>query len=784
MFRRPFVFLSVTTILVLAVAEPARGSQAVVAFEAGIAKTLAVDVASATAEQLPHGGQPAVGQGSTALHRAAARNEAESVRQFLARDADVDAQDGQGRTALLVAIEQNRIEAAKVLLDHGADVEKQTPNGISPLYAAAFRGRQACIELLVDHRADVNARCALGRTSLFAAAAEGHASCVQTLLKHGAVVTARAQTGELVATPLHGAAVEGQLDTARLLLDHGADPDAQDGKWKITPLYLATVLGHKELSALLLDRGADPTVTDTFGMTPARAAELMAERATRQLTPIADWSERLNPRAVVYVVYLGRTQTGYRLKGARLAFAIGDGRHVVTAAHCVDDFQDATGDAIATPLLVSPHYGDVFQAEIVAADQESDVALLRARWPAHPALQLASTQDVARSKQIGVAGYPPRAEKGRLSAKVFLEDLSAFRAKLLVGKRAIGLSAARFIGPGWSGAPMILPKSGEVAGVFSSHDLVQIDQNVVLHNLYGCDMQAIVRLLGANGIELAPAVENVESEHDAKSDEAFGLLLQFFERFMQGDVNGKLEVARQLRELRPTSPQIRLLVALAAHEKFITTQKKDDEARRTSDAEFQEALRLLSDNDDTFIRVAYGCYLLYDGRPADAVEVLRTAEQQAPRDPFIGMSLLRALTEHKSDEALTFGDALCRQQPQNHACWFEYAGTLWEFGMDPKAIQAAKNAIRFGGPNFYRGRLAGVLAKAGRMDEAEAVYKELLEVQPREGTFWLWYARFLIEDRSQRQSDARRALDHEQYRTSLTVPRAAIEELRKRLDVK
>ena len=105
--------------------------------------------------------------------------------------------------------------------------------------------------------------------------------------------------------------------------------------------------------------------------------------------------------------------------------------------------------------------------------------------------------------------------------------------------------------------------------------------------------------------------------------------------------------------------------------------------------------------------------------------------------------------------------------------------------MSDKAIKAAKNAIRFGGPNFYRGRLASVLATAGRTDEAEGVYKELLEVQPREGTFWLWYARFLIEDRSQRQSDARRALDNaEQYSTPRTGPRAEIEGLRKRLDAR
>jgi predicted Zn-dependent protease len=77
-----------------------------------------------------------------------------------------------------------------------------------------------------------------------------------------------------------------------------------------------------------------------------------------------------------------------------------------------------------------------------------------------------------------------------------------------------------------------------------------------------------------------------------------------------------------------------------------------------------------------------------------------------------------------------------------------------------------------------------VLAKAGRLDEAESVYKRMLESQPHEATFWLWYARFLIQDRPQQQKKAQRAIDKaEEYSTPRTIPRTAIEELRAKIDV-
>ena len=58
-------------------------------------------------------------------------------------------------------------------------------------------------------------------------------------------------------TPLHKAAMDGQLVVARFLIDNGADLDSRDAYGR-TPLHQAALKGHKSMAELLLAKGADP----------------------------------------------------------------------------------------------------------------------------------------------------------------------------------------------------------------------------------------------------------------------------------------------------------------------------------------------------------------------------------------------------------------------------------------------------------------------------------------------------------------------------------------------
>jgi ankyrin repeat protein len=75
------------------------------------------------------------------------------------------------------------------------------------------------------------------------------------------------------------------LGTARLLLDHGADPNGQTSEFMArTPaLSVAVATGRTELIELLLDRGADPDLGNNWGETALGRAARTGKAPAAQL---------------------------------------------------------------------------------------------------------------------------------------------------------------------------------------------------------------------------------------------------------------------------------------------------------------------------------------------------------------------------------------------------------------------------------------------------------------------------------------------------------------------
>lgn len=84
------------------------------------------------------------------------------------------------------------------------------------------------------------------------------------------------------STPLHIAAVRGDVAAIAALLDAGADIQSR-GEHGYSPLHEAVEQGHVDAVRLLLERGASRTVTNDHGHTPIQSAQILNEHGIETL---------------------------------------------------------------------------------------------------------------------------------------------------------------------------------------------------------------------------------------------------------------------------------------------------------------------------------------------------------------------------------------------------------------------------------------------------------------------------------------------------------------------
>ena len=142
-----------------------------------------------------------------------------------------------------------RADRVRELLDEGASPATVSQDGFTPLHLAAFFGHPETVRLLLDRGAEVDpvSDNDLRVRPLNSAAAGGHGKVVALLLEHGAAVDGPEGAG---FTPLHVAAENGDVESARLLLAAGANPErhTDDGR---SAADMASARGHAGVLALL-----------------------------------------------------------------------------------------------------------------------------------------------------------------------------------------------------------------------------------------------------------------------------------------------------------------------------------------------------------------------------------------------------------------------------------------------------------------------------------------------------------------------------------------------------
>ena len=287
----------------------------------------------------------AQGDGMTALHWAAMKNDVDLVQTLLFAGANARATTRIGSyTPLLLAAKSGSAEVIAPFAKAGADVNAATSNGTTPLMFAAASGNVAAVETLIDRGAEVNAKESVrGLTPAMFAAASNRAAVLDLLAKQGADLKTTSkvtdlaalsrdpaalreftqgnptppgvepqggrsgpvgrggrgpqtpgvdrnfQLNELVAaqggmTPLLLATREGHIEAVRALLNAGADVDQVSAGDHTSPLLIATINGQFDLAMFLLEKGADPNLPAENNGTPLYGA-INCEWAPKALYP-------------------------------------------------------------------------------------------------------------------------------------------------------------------------------------------------------------------------------------------------------------------------------------------------------------------------------------------------------------------------------------------------------------------------------------------------------------------------------------------------------------------
>lgn len=199
------------------------------------------------------------------IYQAAVKGQTDKIRELAAAGADINAQDEHGRTALRKVSQMGLHNIMKLLLELGADPNICDKFNGSALMDIACSGNAETARLLIEAGANVNNREWFGRTSLMWAA-ERHSDIVRILLDAGADVSLNSLKSACGLTALHYAVMNGNEDSAIMLLDAGADPNAADSDG-LTPLHYASDFGHTQILRRLVGAGGDIYKPDGSGRT-------------------------------------------------------------------------------------------------------------------------------------------------------------------------------------------------------------------------------------------------------------------------------------------------------------------------------------------------------------------------------------------------------------------------------------------------------------------------------------------------------------------------------------
>ncbi|KAF3284216.1 hypothetical protein TWF970_011436 [Orbilia oligospora] len=256
---------------------------------------------AATASRGSHNFSQNVPRQVTGLHLASYFGLWKIVRTLLLEGSEPDVKDTHGRTPLGLAAANGHDAVISLLCaSHAVDLNSADKYDNTPLSLAAARGHPAAVEVLLrDDRIDRGRKDIYGNTALAWAEANRHGTVAELLSgpsnnptaidtpKDPSLLFRAAKDGNGAAirmlievipadpkdatgrTPLSWAAMEGQTDVVKILLEsENIDVNSKDATGR-TPLSWAAMKGQTDAAKVLLESGSvDVNSKDAIGRTP------------------------------------------------------------------------------------------------------------------------------------------------------------------------------------------------------------------------------------------------------------------------------------------------------------------------------------------------------------------------------------------------------------------------------------------------------------------------------------------------------------------------------------
>ncbi len=455
-------------------------------------------------------------------------------------------------------------------------------------------------------------------------------------------------------------------------------------------------------------------------------------------------SEEIAPEDCLAIV-LSTTPTSGR---PGVGFLIGDGTLVVTAYHVVAEASEV-GDhrMLGAIKVVSPYLGECSYTEIVAVSEQEDLIVLKVPWAGHPAFELASNRELFDAANLEALGIVPIVSAIPSESMLpFPPTFIAERNVLEVDFVAIRRNEPRFIslagrgqlGPGWSGAPMIIPGTLKAAGCFVRLNRSASDGRM---SSRGPALAHIKRLVRRN-TSLRTAETTLEKASDGY--QVTRLLLEAHKLLVRDEYEAAAEKANTLLMLRPESPIFHVLAAQIQEAKG---------NRERAGAHYDTALKF--DSRTAMLQMMHGQFLLDDDAD-QGLDILEGLWEHGRMRPWLVLIMWNVLSERPIEE-----DCLERLQealevePKNAYLWFNLGAGQIQAGRKDEGFAAMTRAVDLypeRGP--LRGNLARLLESEERLDEAELHFRTLLSIEPENPVVYFWLARFLAGHRPVARAEA------------------------------